>query len=85
MIARLYHFVPRVVMQVAGMEQKWLQGTLSLQKMWYFLQPSLRTFQALDSLCSKVGLLCLIRSVGSVRTLELLHPKGGDARACSTA
>lgn len=40
--------------QVAQLELKFRQQSLSLTKMWFFLQPSIRTLEILDNLCTKV-------------------------------
>lgn len=39
---------------VAQLEQKALQAQLSPQKLWFYLQPSVRSLEILDGLCQKV-------------------------------
>lgn len=46
-------------MQVAQLEHKWRQRSLSLTKMWFLLQPSMRTLEILDKLCHTVRHPCL--------------------------
>jgi hypothetical protein len=64
---------------VAQLESHFLQGQLTLQKLWFYTQPSLRTMETLSTMCGRAA-----RECGGVLLNSIFHTQthgGADERA----
>eukprot|EP01104_Vermistella_antarctica_P007997 TRINITY_DN1988_c0_g1_i3.p1 TRINITY_DN1988_c0_g1~~TRINITY_DN1988_c0_g1_i3.p1 ORF type:complete len:712 (-),score=144.71 TRINITY_DN1988_c0_g1_i3:263-2398(-) len=70
---------------IAQLEHQYREEALSLQKLWYYIQPSLHTMSLLSHVCRQASSLMAANPAGGGLLLQLLHDllsrQSGDERS----
>lgn len=52
---------------IAQLETEHMSANLTLQKLWYFILPTMHTMQVLAAIVSNIGKVCIINNMSYAR------------------